>query len=374
MEKITTVYVGLDVHKDKIAIATADDGRKGVIQSLGFCKNDSLEIKKRVKKLSQKYEKLYFCYEAGPCGYGIFRLLKSMGYDCEVVAPSLIPKKAGDKVKTDRRDAQELARLHRNGDLTPVWVPDITHEAIRDLVRLRRQVLKEYTQARQQLLGFLLRNDKSYSGKSNWTKSHFTWMRNLKFENPTSYIVLQEYLQRVEDLKEKLSQQERHVLNVIDQWSLKPYVDALQSLRGVGPLSAVSIMAELGDITRFSSPRQMMCYAGLVCREYSSGDRKIRGSITKSGNRELRRMLTETAWSYHYPARVTQTIHKGLEGQSKAIRDISWKAQTRLSKKYKTLLAKGKKANVAIIGVARELLGFMWAIANVVQEEQMQKA
>lgn len=371
MAKVNTAYVGLDVHKESIAIAIAEEGRTGLIKSLGNCHNDTLAIKKLIKKLSQQYETLYFCYEAGPCGYGIYRLLKKMGYDCEVVAPSLIPKKSGDKVKTDRRDAQELARLHRNGDLTAVWVPDTTHEAIRDLVRLRRQILQDYTQARQQLLGFLLRHSKTYDGKTNWTKAHFNWLRSLKFEQPTGYIVLHEYLQRVEDLKEKLSQQEKYILDQIEQWSLKPYVDALQSLRGVGIISSISIMAEMGDITRFSSPRQMMSYAGLVCKEYSSGERIKRGSITKAGNRELRRILTETAWCYHYPARVTQTIHKGLEDQSKAIRDISWKAQTRLSKKYKDLLRKGKKANVAIIGVARELLGFMWAIANVVQEEQM---
>jgi transposase len=319
-----------------------------------------------IRKLPSKAKHLVFVYEAGPCGYWLYRYLTKKGYDCWVVAPSLIPKKPGDRVKTDRRDAAQLARLMRWGDLTRVYVPTVEDEAIRDLTRAREDTLCDLKSAKFRLKAFLLRQDIRYVGRANWNPAHLRWLSEVVCPTPAQQIAFQEYVRAVNEHTERLQRLEQELQEQVKSWRLHPVVDALQALRGVQFIAAVTMVAEMGDLTRFDTPRELMKFLGLIPSEYSSGDQRRQGSITKAGNTHARRVLVEGAWAYRYPAKVSRHLQLRLETQPKMIQDISWKAQVRLCKRYRQLVARGKHTNVVTVAIARELTGFLWAIAKQV--------
>lgn len=356
-------YVGLDVHKDTVAVSIADsDGGKP--RYYGEIPHTQKAIDKLVQKLSPGGEVLAFCYEAGPCGYGLYRQITAMGHDCIVVAPSLIPVKAGDRVKTDRRDSESLARLHRANELTTVWVPDSEQEAMRDLTRAREDMKHLERQSRQRLSAFLLRHGKNYdAGKSKWTQAYFRWLEALKFDQPIQQIVFQEYIDSVKQEQKRVKGLENEMEKALEGWSLTPVVEALMALRGLKLITAMTVMAELGDITRFDSPRQLMAYLGLVPSEYSSGKSTRRGGITKTGNGHVRKVLTESAWCYRFPARKTAHLQRRAELTSEAVQAIAWKAQKRLCGRYQHLMDRGLLKVKVCTAIARELTGFIWAIA-----------
>ena len=356
-------YVGLDTHKDTIAVAVSD-AYGGAPRYYGQIANTPEAISKLVKKLSSGGEAVSFCYEAGPCGYGIYRQITGLGHDCSVVAPSLIPSRPGDRVKTDRRDSESLSRFHRAGELTAVWVPDQEQEAIRDLTRAREDMKAMERQARQRLNAFLLRHGKIYeSGKSKWTQAHFRWLERVKFAVPVQQIVFEEYVGAIKQAQQRVAGLEDEMLKAMSSWSLAPVVNALMALRGVKLITAMTVMAELGDISRFDSPRQLMAYLGLVPSEYSSGKTKRRGGITKTGNGHVRRVLTESAWCYRFQARKTAHLQRRAEKTSDEVQAIAWKAQKRLCGRYQHLLERGKLKVQVCTAIARELAGFIWAIA-----------
>ena len=366
MAQSSTLYIGLDVHKESIAVAYAAKDYGADVVYLGSIGTRQCDIDKLVRQLQSKAKRLVFVYEAGPCGYWLYRYLTKKGYDCWVVAPSLIPKKAGDRVKTDRRDALQLARLMRSGDLTPVYVPKVEDEAIRDLCRAREDVLRDLKAAKLRLKAFLLRHDIRYTGQATWNPAHLRWLSEVVCPTPAQQIVFQEYVRAVSEQTARLQRLEQELQEQVKSWRLNPVVEALQALRGVQFTVAVTTVAELGDLTRFENPRQLMGYLGLTPSESSSGERRRQGSITKAGNTHARRALVEGAWAYRYPAKVSRHLQLRLENQPKAIQDISWKAQVRLCTRYRRLLARGKHANQVVVAIARELVGFMWAIAQQV--------
>ncbi len=362
-------YVGLDTHKDTIAVAIAEAGQSKP-RYYGEIANTPEAVAKLVKKLSPQGEVLSFCYEAGPCGYGIHRQLTHLGHDCVVVAPSLIPTKPGDRVKTDRRDSESLARLHRAGELTAVWIPGPEQEAVRDLTRAREDTKALERQAKQRLSAFLLRHGRLYaSGKTKWTEAHTRWLTTLKFEAPVQQIVFQEYVDTVAHLTGRVAALEEEMVRVLDHFSLAPVVRALMALRGVQLITALTVVAEIGDLTRFDSPRQLMSYLGLVPSESSSGATTRRGGITKTGNGHVRRVLTEAAWCYRFPARKTAHLQRRAKNTSDPVQAIAWKAQKRLCGRYQHLLRAGKIKVRVCTAIARELTGFLWAIACAVQTE-----
>ncbi len=359
----TITYIGLDVHKKDISVAIADGGCRDNARYFGVIANTEAALKKLSNKLSDKADLLCFCYEAGPCGYGVYRHLTGLGHDCAVVAPSLIPKKPGERVKTDRRDAMKLAKLHRSGELTAVWVPGIEHEAMRDLVRARSAAMRAVRRSRQQLTGFLLRHQRLSSSK-NWTLAHRRWLSTVRFDHPAQQIVLQDYIHAVEDAERRRDALLAQIETQLPQWSLAPVVSALQAMRGVALIVAVTLIAEVGDLTRFDHPGQLMAYLGLVPSERSSGDTVRRGELTKAGNSEARRVMIEAAWTYRMPARVSRARLERLKELPKEVRDIAWKAQVRLCARWRRLKATGKPANVVAAATAREMLGFAWDIAR----------
>jgi transposase len=361
------IYVGLDVHKDTIAVALAEAGKRGDVRQYGQIANTPAALKGAAARLARSGSDLRFCYEAGPCGYGIQRQLTVAGHECVVVAPSLIPRRPGDRIKTDRRDAINLAKLHRAGELTAVWVPDQAHEAIRDLVRARLAAVRTLRQARQQLSGFLLRHGHHYR-RPAWTQMHRRWLAGLRFEQPVHHIVLEDCIAAVEAATARRDRLEAHIEAALPDWSLAPLVRALQALRGMALVAAATLIAELGDITRFTNPRQLMAYLGLVPSEHSSGGTRRQGGITKAGNSAARRMLIEAAWSYRFPARISREMLLRQEGLPKAVRDTAWKAQERLCRRYRKLSQAGKLPTVVTAAIARELSGFVWAIAQLVQQ------
>jgi transposase len=316
--------------------------------------------------MQSKAKDLIFVYEAGPCGYWLYHYLTKKGYDCWVVAPALIPKKPGDRVKTDRRDAVQLARLARSGDLTAVYVPKVEDEAIRDLTRAREDAISDLKAAKFRLKAFLLRQDIRYVGRANWSPAHLRWLSEVVCPTPAQQIVFQEYVRAVIDHTERLQRLDQELQDQVQAWRLNPVVEAFQALRGVQFTVAVTMVAEVGDLTRFDTPRELMKFLGLVPSEYTSGAQRRQGSITKAGNSHARRALVEGAWVYRYPAKVSRHLQLRLEKQPKTIQDISWKAQLRLCKRYRRRVSRGKHANVVTVSIARELAGFMWAIAKEV--------
>jgi transposase len=362
-----SIFVGLDVHKATVSVAVAEGGRGGDVRHLGTFANRADHIGKMAARLAAKGRRLNFCYEAGPCGYGLYRQLTGLGHACMVVAPSLIPMKAGDRVKTDRRDAVMLAKLHRAGELTGVWVPDAAHEAMRDLVRARATAVRIRGKARQHLQGFLLRHGRVYAGKKGWTLAYRRWLTTMRFEHPAQQLVLQDYIHAVTDAEARVERLTRQIADLLPTWSMAPVVEALQAMRGVALIVAVTVVAEVGDFSRFDNPRQLMAYLGLVPSEHSSGNTVRRGGITKAGNALARRALIEGAWTYRMQARVSRKLHDRLDGLPQDIRDIAWKAQVRLCARYRRLAAAGKPGVVVTTAVAREMVGFLWAIARRVE-------
>ncbi len=366
MHKSTTLFIGLDVHKNSIAVAYAPKDRAAEVTFLGPIGTRQADIDKLVRRLHSKASRLLFAYEAGPCGYVLYRYLTRKGLHCIVVAPSLIPKKAGDRVKTDRRDAVQLARLLRSGDLTPIYVPTPEDEAIRDLTRAREDTLRNLKAAKLRLKSFLLRLGFHYTGKANWNHAHLRYLAKIVCPTPAQQIVFQEYLRAVSEQVDRLHRLDAELPEHITAWRLRPVVEALQALRGVQQTVAVTTVSEIGDLTRFDSPRQLAAYLGLIPSEYSSGDIRRQGPITKAGNSHARRALVEGAWAYRYPAKVSPHIQKRLERLPKPIQDIAWKAQLRLCKRFRRMIARGKHPNVVVTAIARELAAFMWAIAKEV--------
>jgi len=366
MPKTTPVFVGLDVHKETISVAYAAGGTPEPPQFVGEIGTRQCDVDKLIRRLRTRSSRLVFAYEAGPCGYVLHRYLNTKGLDCRVVAPSLIPKRAGDRVKTDRRDAVELARLLRSGDLTSVYVPSVEDEALRDLCRARDATRVTLKAAKLRLKSFLLRHGLNYVGRADWNDAHRRYLAKIVCPTPAQQIVFQEGVRAVDEQVERLARLEHELLELAPQWRLFPVVEALQALRGVQWLVALTVVAELGDLTRFDNPRQLAAFVGLTPSEYSTGASRRQGGITKAGNPRARRVLIEAAWAYRYPAKISVHIQRRIDKLPKVARDIGWKAQVRLCKRYRKLTARGKHANIVTTAIARELLAFMWAIAKEV--------
>jgi transposase len=362
--KDNSIFIGMDVHKNSIDIATAQKGRKGQVLHYGKIDGTLAALDKVVRKLVSKGDRLHFVYEAGPCGYQIYRHLTAQGFDCSVVAPSRVPKQSGDQIKNDRRDALRLARLHRAGELTAVYVPLAEDEAIRDLTRAREDAKSDEKKSKLRLLAFLLRSGQRYTGSSLWSRAHMRWLADIKMAHRSQQIVLQEYIDTLNQCSARVQRLTEQIRQLLPSWQLFTVVQALQSLRGVSLIVAATTVAEVGDLKRFQSPVELMSYLGLVPSEHSSGQRTRRGSITKAGNGHVRRMLVEAAWAYRLRARVSRPLLKRQEELPQHIRDLAWKAQLRLCARYRHLWVKGKAKQLIVTAIARELCAFMWAIAK----------
>lgn len=365
-----TKFVGLDVSKESIAVGVADFERSDA-RYLGKVANTPEAVRKLIGQLG-KDSHLEVCYEAGPTGYWLYRLLHKMGISCMVVAPSLIPVRQGDRVKTDRRDALRLAQLLRAGELTRVWVPDEDDEALRDLVRARKDAKEDLVRVRNRMSHFLLRHNCIFpGGVKKWTKKYREWLDTLKWENPAAQVAFQEYLHNLTEVEGRIARLEQAIHTEAVESKHAPVVQALQTMRGVKEVTAVALVAEIGKFSRFQNPKQLMAYAGLVPIESSSGLSRWQGGITKTGNAHVRWLVTESGWSYRYRPAVKGDILRRQQGQPPQVQDIAWKAQNRLHRKYIGMVSRGKPSGVAVTGVARELLGFIWAIAchvELVQE------
>jgi transposase len=356
-------FVGLDVHAETIAVAVAESG--GDVQSLGVIPNRPESIRKLVKKLGRA-ENLRVCYEAGPTGYVVYWQLTGLGVRCEVVAPTLVPVKAGDRVKTDRRDAVKLARSYRSGDLTPVWVPDAAHEALRDLVRAREAAKKDQLRARHRLGKFLLRHGRRPpTAMKAWTQAHLAWVKSaVRFDQAAQEATLLDYIHEVDHVAARIGRLEGAIDAAVltAPARMRTVIEALQALRGVALVTAVTIATEVGELSRFAKPRQLMGYSGAVAREHSSGERTRRGGITKAGNAHLRRVIVEAAWAYRHRPAVGAALRKRQATASAEVNEIAWKAQHRLHARYRALTGRGKCHQQVVTAIARELLGFIWAI------------
>ena len=362
-------YVGMDVHKDSISVAVAAAGRAEA-HFYGKIDNKPEAIRRLISALAPSGQRLHFCYEAGPCGDGICRQIRDTEHACDLIAPSLTPRKSGDRVKTDRRDGLTLARLDRAAELTAVWTPSAEHEAIRDLSRARGDCKLIDKQLRQRLGALLLRHDKRFPGRKNWTQAHFRWLETQRFEQPASQIAYEEYAEAVRQAQSRTARLEQQLHDQLEGWSLGPQARALTALRGVDWLAGMTLLAELGDLTRFGSPRELMGFVGLTSSEHSSGPRRCQGAITKAGNEEARRLLVECAWAYRFPARRSRLIQRRAEKTPPPVQAIAWKAQLRLCARFRKLRDNGKRSNVVVTAVARELL-VIWAI--VVEQTRTQQ-
>jgi transposase len=356
----------MDVHKESIAVAYVAQAHGAEVISLGTIGPRQADIDPRTRKLQSKAKHLVFVYEAGPCGYWLYRSLRKTGDDCWVVAPSLMPKKAGDRVNTDRRDAVQLARLMRSGERTPVDVPKVEDAAIRDLSRAREETLGDLKAAKFRLTAFLLRHDIRSTGRATWSPAHLRWLSEVVCPTPAQHIVFQEDVRTVNKHTARLQRLAQALQDQGKTWRLPSVVEALQAMRGVPCTVAVTMVAALGDLTRFAHPRELMQCLGLIPSEYSTGERRRQGSSTKAGNPQARRALVEGAWASRYPAKVSRHLPLRLATQPKAIQDSSWKAQGRRCKRSRRLIARGKQANQVVVAIAREFVGCMWAIATEV--------
>jgi transposase len=367
--KGTTRFVGLDVSKETLAVAVAEEGREGA-RYWGTIANRPEEVRKLVQKLGQP-EDLMVAYEAGPTGYGLHRQLSEMGIVCVVAAPTLIPRQPGNRVKTDRRDALRLAELLRAGELTPVGVPDEEDEALRDLVRAREDAIEDRLQARHRISKFLLRHGiVAPRGMARWGSRFRIWLSRVHFDRIELELTLAEYLQALDAIDARIGRLEKAIHDAAERSRHAPVIRALQSLRGIGELTAVTAVSEVGSFERFPHPARLMAFTGIVPSEHSSGGSRWQGGITKTGNAHLRRVVVEAAWAYRHAPRNSEALRRRARDQSAEIQAMAWKAQVRLSSKYRRLVARGKPSPVALVAVARELLGFLWAVACQAEKEQ----
>jgi transposase len=366
MKQSRTLYVGMDVQKEAIAVASVAQAHGAEVISLGTVGTRQCDIAKRIRHLQSQSPQLVFVSEAGPCGSWLSRSLMHTGDVCWVVAPALMPTKAGDRVKTDRRDAMQRARLMRSGDLTPVYVPAVDDAALRDLSRAREETLRALKAAQLRLTAFVLRHAIRSTGRANWSPAHLRWLSEVSCPTPAQQIVFQADVQTVTAQTARLQRLEQALHEQVHTWRFAPVVEALQALRGVQCTVAGTTVAELGDLTRFANPRQRMNYLGLTPSEDSSGGRRQQGSMTKTGNTPARQALVEGAWAYRSPAKVSRHLQRRLAKLPPAIQAISWQAQVRLCKRYRHLMAKGKNAPQVVVAMARELSAFMWASAKQV--------
>ncbi|HUC44474.1 MAG TPA: IS110 family transposase [Candidatus Sulfotelmatobacter sp.] len=363
--KKCTLFIGLDDSKDTIEVAVAEGVPGGEVRDFGSVPNTPESLAKLVRRLGRPKD-LFFAYEAGPCGYGTYRTLLGLGASCLVAAPSKTPRRPGERIKNDRRDARTLAKLHRASELTPIWVPDAPTEAMRDLTRAREDAKYAQTRARQRLFAFLLRHGRRYPGRTTWSAPHFRWLRTQSFDHPAQQICMEEYLLAIEEATNRVARLDQQIEQLVPQWTMRPVVRALTAHRGVNLLAASTLIAELGDLTRFDKPRTLMAFVGLVPSLTASGLERRTGRITKTGNAHARRCLIESAWAFRHPARRSNHLQRRLEGQPQDVQDLAWKAQVRLCGRYRRLTARGKQHNKVICAVARELVAFLWATARTV--------
>jgi transposase len=357
----------MDVHKKTITIAIIDKGRNQQPRIYGAIANELEALDKFCRKMVSTSRQLHFVYEAGPCGYGIYRHLTQKGFDCMVAAPSMIPKKSGDRIKNDRRDAAVLARLHRAGELTAVYVPDAQDEAMRDLTRAREDAMAAARKAKQRLNAFLLRHGLTFTGRTKWSKAFFNWLCDIAMPYAAQQVALQEYIDSVHENLKRVNRLTDQIRQLVPTWRFAPVVSALQAARGVSLIVAVTVLAELGDLSRFDKPCELMAYLGLVPSEHSSGESIKKGSITKTGNGHVRKALVEAAWAYRMPPRVSRLLLKRQQGVPERVCQIAWKAQLRLCTRFRKLTARGKTKQKVVIAIARELSAFLWAMAKQLQ-------
>jgi transposase len=363
----TVKFIGMDVHKKTITIAIIDEGRQRQPRIYGSIANELEALDKFCRKMVSTSTRLHFVYEAGPCGYGIYRHLTEKGFDCMVAAPSMIPKKSGDRIKNDHRDATMLARLHRAGELTAVYVPHAQDEAMRDLTRGREDAVMATRKSKQRLNAFLLRNGLTFAGRTKWSKAFFNWLSDIAMAYPAQQVALQEYIDTVHENLKRVNRLTDQIRQLVPAWRLAPVVSALQAARGVSLIVAVTVLAELGDLSRFDKPSQLMAYLGLVPSEHSSGESIKKGSITKTGNGHVRKALVEAAWAYRMQARVSRLLLKRQQGVPDRVCQIAWKAQLRLCARFRRLTARGKTKQKVVTAIARELSAFLWAMAKQLQ-------
>ena len=361
MNNYTTV-VGLDVHKESVVAAVLPYGHKDVAEQVSI-ENNPKAIEKLVNRLTRN-SPAEFVYEAGPCGYQIQRQIAGLGHRCAVIAPSLTPVRPGDRVKTDKRDAVNLARFYRSGDLTEIHIPTCEEEAARDLPRAREDVLKDRLRARHRLSKFLLRQGRVFQETKSWGTAYKAWLRTQKFEWPALQQTFEANMRAHDEAEARLELLEQQTYELAQQPAYRTAVNCLRTLKGIDTLGALTLVVEAQDFRRFSKASEFMSFTGLVGSENSSGEKVQRGSITKAGNAHIRRVLVEAAWSQRYPNVVSLQLAERRKGCPPEVIQIAKKAQARLHKKFLRMTSRNKLHQVTVVAVARELAGFVWSIGQ----------